>query len=138
MVMRPSVFIHDFIDPSHQTNLFRLIPWPNPTFPSYPSGHSAFVAAAGLLIDFFGDEASFTDHSHEGRTELRGQPRSFDTFEDMAVENGYSRIPLGVHIRMDCTEGLRLGYEISRAVNRYNVRRKTKYLEIETSTYLGL
>ena len=39
------------------------------------------------------------------------------------VENGYSRIPLGVHIRIDCTEGLRLGYEISDGVNSYNVKR---------------
>ncbi|MEM6379648.1 MAG: hypothetical protein AAF705_15705, partial [Bacteroidota bacterium] len=32
MVMRPNVFIHEFIDASYQTNLYRLIPWPNPTF----------------------------------------------------------------------------------------------------------
>ena len=40
----------------------------------------------------------------------------------MAAENAYSRIPLGVHIRMDCDEGLRLGYEISDAVNDLNMR----------------
>lgn len=125
MVMRPNVFIHEFIDPSYQTNLFRLIPWPNPTFPGYPSGHSAFAsAAAGVFIDFFGDQANFTDHSHEGRSEFRGAARSFDTFTDMAAENGYSRIPLGVHIRMDCTEGLRLGYEIADAVNDLRIRRR--------------
>lgn len=125
MVMRPNVFIHEFIDPSYQTNLYRLIPWPNPTFPGYPSGHSAFAsAAAGVFIDFFGDRANFTDRSHEGRTEFRGAPRSFETFTDMATENGYSRLPLGVHIRMDCTEGLRLGYEIADAVNGLRVRRR--------------
>lgn len=125
MVMRPNVFIHEFIDPSFQTNLFRLIPWPNPTFPGYPSGHSAFASAAGgVFINFFGEQANFTDRSHEGRTEFRGEPRSFETFSDMAEENGYSRIPLGVHIRMDCTEGLRLGYEISDAINGYRVRRR--------------
>ncbi len=125
MVMRPNVFIHEFIDPSYQTNLYRLIPWPNPTFPGYPSGHSAFAsAAAGVFINFFGPEANFTDRSHEGRTEFRGQPRTFDTFEDMAKENGYSRVPLGVHINIDCTEGLRLGYEISNAINNYDVRRQ--------------
>ena len=32
-----------------------------------------------------------------------------DTWQEMAEENAYSRIPLGVHIRMDCKEGLRLG-----------------------------
>ena len=124
MVMRPSVFIHKFIDPTYQTNLYRLIPWPNPTFPGYPSGHSSFAsAAAGVFIDFFGNNINFTDRSHAGRTEFRGRPRNFQSFEDMATENGYSRLPLGVHIKMDCTEGLRLGYEISAAINQHNVQR---------------
>lgn len=124
MVMRPNVFIHEFIDPEFQTNLYRLIPWPNPTFPGYPSGHSCFAsAAAGVFIDFFGNRTNFTDRSHEGREEFLGAPRTFRSFEDMAEENAYSRIPLGVHIRMDCDEGLRLGYEISDAVNQYRVRR---------------
>jgi hypothetical protein len=39
----------------------------------------------------------------------------------MAYENAYSRIPLGVHVRMDCDEGLRLGYEIADAVNDVNL-----------------
>ncbi len=124
MVMRPSVFIQEFMDASYQTNLYRLIPWPNPTFPGYPSGHSCFAsAAAGVFIDFFGNDINFTDRSHEGRTEFRGAARTFTSFEEMATENGNSRIPLGVHIRMDCTEGLRLGYEISAGVNSYNVKR---------------
>ncbi len=118
MVMRPSVYLQDLIDPEFQTNLYRLIYWPNPGFPGYPSGHSCFAsAAAGVFIDFFGSQINFTDRSHEGRTEFRGSPRSFSSFEEMAEENAFSRIPLGVHIRMDCTEGLRLGYEISDAIN---------------------
>ena len=125
MVMRPNVFIHEFIDPAFQTNLYRLIPWPNPTFPGYPSGHSCFAsAAAGVFIDFFGNQTNFTDRSHEGRTEFRGSARTFSSFEEMAAENGYSRLPLGVHVRMDCTEGLRLGYEISEAINDYRVKRR--------------
>ena len=123
--MRPNVFIHEFIETSFQTNLYRLVYWPNPSFPGYPSGHSTFAsAAAGVFIDFFGDATDFTDVSHEGRTEFRGAPRNFSTFTVMAEENGYSRIPLGVHVRMDCTEGLRLGYEISDGVNNYNLKRR--------------
>jgi len=123
MVMRPSVYIQEHMDPDFQTNLFSLIPWPNPSFPGYPSGHSCFAsAAAGVFIDFFGNNTDFTDTSHEGRTEFLGTPRNFNTFEDMAEENAYSRIPLGVHIRIDCTEGIRLGYEISDAVNDYSVQ----------------
>ncbi len=127
MVMRPSNYIRAFIDPSFQTNLFRLVYWPNPSFPGYPSGHSCFASAAGgVFIDQFGNDINFTDRSHEGRTEFLGEPRTFSTIEDMASENAFSRVPLGVHIRMDCTEGLRLGYEISDAVNKFDLRRGHK------------
>ncbi len=124
MVMRPNVYIHEFMDENFQTNLYRLVPWPNPTFPGYPSGHSCFASAAGgVFIDIFGERANFTDRSHQGREEFRSTPRHFETFEEMASENAFSRVPLGVHMRMDCTEGLRLGYEISDAVNEYNLYR---------------
>lgn len=117
MVMRPSVFIQDNIDDSYQTNLFKFIYWPNPSFPGYPSGHSTFAsAAAGVFIDAFGN-VEFTDETHDGRTEFLGDARHFDSLSDMAEENAFSRIPLGVHVRMDCTEGYRLGYEISDAIN---------------------
>lgn len=123
MVMRPSVYIQDYIDSDYQTNLFRLIPWPNPTFPGYPSGHSAFASAAGgVFIDMFDDRTRFTDKTHEGRTEFRGEPRKFNSFSEMASENAFSRIPLGVHIRMDCEEGLRLGYDVSDLVNEYSLK----------------
>lgn len=39
----------------------------------------------------------------------------------MAEENAFSRILLGVHVRMDCTEGYRLGYEIADAINDYEL-----------------
>lgn len=123
MVMRPSVYIKEFMDADFETNLYKFIYWPNPSFPGYPSGHSTFSsAAAGVFIDMLGDNNSFTDRSHEGRTDFLSTPRQFDSFSDMAEDNAYSRVPLGVHIRMDCTEGLRLGYEISDAVNDLNLR----------------
>lgn len=123
MVMRPNVFIHEFIDADYQTNLYRLVNWPNPSFPGYPSGHSTFASAAGgIFIDTFGDGTNFTDRSHEGRTEFQGSSRTYASFAQMAEENAFSRVPLGVHISMDCAEGLRLGYEISDAVNKLNLR----------------
>ncbi len=122
MVMRPNVFIHEFIDPDYQTNLFRLVFWPNPSFPSYPSGHSTFASAAGgLFIDTFGNATNFTDRTHEGRTEFVSTPRTYESFEQMAYENAFSRLPLGVHMSMDCEEGLRLGYEISDAVKNLDL-----------------
>ena len=124
MVMRPTVYVHEFIDADYQTNLFKFIYWPNPSFPGYPSGHSCFAsAAAGVFIDYFGNNTKFTDRTHEGRTEFLGEPRQFNTLEAMAFENAFSRIPLGVHVGMDCEEGLRLGYEISDAVNNLKLKK---------------
>jgi hypothetical protein len=35
----------------------------------------------------------------------------------MAEENAYSRLPIGVHFRMDATSGVALGYGIGKKVN---------------------
>ena len=52
---------------------------------------------------------SFTDLCHKNRHEFIGTPRTFSSFKEMADEDAYSRIPLGVHFRMDCEEGVRMG-----------------------------
>lgn len=87
----------------------------SPNFPAYPSGHSVFGGVASeIFTGIFGDNIEFTDKSHEGRKEFLGEPRSFHSIREMAIENAYSRIVLGVHFRMDCTEGLRLGSEMGK------------------------
>ena len=53
-----------------------------------------------------------TDNCHKDRTDFIGTPRTFASFYEMADENGYSRVPLGVHWRMDYEEGVRYGKEI--------------------------
>tara|TARA_R100000935_G_scaffold8302_2_gene17347 strand:+ start:45007 stop:46248 length:1242 start_codon:yes stop_codon:yes gene_type:complete len=122
MVMRPSVYIKEHIDPDFETNLYRFISWPDPSFPGYPSGHSTFAsAAAGIFINEFGDGMDFTDRTHEGRTEFRSVPRPFTSMSSLAEELAFSRVPLGVHMKMDCEEGYRLGYEISDAVLNFNL-----------------
>lgn len=111
---RPVQYINRVIDPEWKTIMNHPYTGEeglSPEFPAYPSGHSGFGgAAAAILTDMFGYNYPFTDYCHEGRTEFRSAPRSFNTFIEMAVENAYSRIPLGVHYRMDCDEGLRQGY----------------------------
>ena len=88
-----------------------------PSFPAYPSGHSTFGgAAAEALSSVFGFSYHMTDRCHQNRTDFNGAPRSFSSFYEMAEENAYSRLYLGVHWRMDCEEGLRYGYEIGRKV----------------------
>ncbi len=89
-----------------------------PNFPAFPSGHATFgAAAAEVLTETFGEPYTFTDRSHEGRTEFRGAPRTFNSFREMADENGYSRIPLGVHFRMDSDAGIVLGTRVGQRVN---------------------
>jgi hypothetical protein len=89
-----------------------------PNFPTYPSGHATFSsAAAEVLTDLFGTNYAFTDRSHEGRTEFNGTPRSFPDFYSMALENAYSRVPLGVHFFMDSDAGTELGFRVGKRVN---------------------
>jgi hypothetical protein len=112
-VERPVTYIRRLMDPSW------LPHWDsNPSFPAYPSGHATFgAAAAEVLSHIYGYNYSMVDKSHQDRTDFYGMPRTFNTLYEMAAENAYSRIPLGVHFRMDAEEGLRLGYKVGRKVN---------------------
>jgi membrane-associated phospholipid phosphatase len=113
-VARPSDYIREYINPSWQTHLITLHNCLNPPFPAYPSGHATFgAAAAGVLEAEFGSQVSFTDNSHLGRDDFMGMPRTFTSWHDMAIENAYSRLPLGVHYRMDAEAGVELGYVAS-------------------------
>jgi hypothetical protein len=119
-VERPIAYIQRNINRAWRTTLndpIRKQQGISPNFPSYPSGHAAFgAAAAEVLTDVFGNNFSLVDRCHEARTEFNGKPRSFGSFYEMANENAYSRIPLGVHYRMDCDEGLRMGTLVGKKV----------------------
>lgn len=120
-VERPVTYINKYIDPAWKTSLY----WAennfdgfSPPFPAYPSGHSTMGAAgAEALSSIFGYRYAMTDKCHEGRREFNGNPRSFNSFYEMAQENAWSRVPLGVHWRMDCEEGVRFGTWIGTLVN---------------------
>ncbi len=121
-VERPITAIHRTTDPNWETALYNPLTGLNnntPSFPAYPSGHSTMgAAAAEAMTSIFGPSYRMTDNCHYGRSEFLGLPRTFASFYEMAEENAYSRIPLGVHFRMDCEEGVRYGYEIGRYVNQ--------------------
>jgi membrane-associated phospholipid phosphatase len=119
-VERPVSYINKFINPTWNVASLTSTGFlkSTPSFPAYPSGHSTFgAAAAEALTSVFGRDVAMTDRCHEGRTDFNGKPRSFHIFYEMAEENAYSRIWLGVHWRMDCEEGVRLGYLVGRRVN---------------------
>ena len=89
-----------------------------PQFPTYPSGHGTFgAAAAEVLTSEFGQHFVFTDECHKDRHDFIGTPRTYSSFYEMAQENAYSRIPIGVHFRMDAEAAIDLGFKIGRKVN---------------------
>jgi membrane-associated phospholipid phosphatase len=120
-IERPQTYINRVIDAKWQPSLFNPLTGDKgvtPSFPAYPSGHSTMgAAAAETLASLFGYNFVMTDNCHRFRTEFEGKPRAFASFLEMAQENAWSRVPLGVHYRMDCEEGMRFGTEIGRKVN---------------------
>lgn len=126
-VERPDTYIKENIDRNFQSLLGIIInnvEGMTPPFPGYPSGHSTFASAgAGIFEEFFGKNYLFTDNCHKDRTEFFGAPRTFLNFKELAEENAFSRITLGVHPRFDCEEGIRLGWVISRKVSSINFKK---------------
>lgn len=120
-IERPVTYINRLIDAkwtSTLNNTVNGLKGLTPPFPAYPSGHAGFgAAAAGVLNDVYGKNYGMTDKSHELRTEFNGTPRTFKSFDDMAIENAVSRLYLGVHYQMDADEGLSLGYKAAAKVN---------------------
>lgn len=101
-VERPITYINRVFDPNFK------IPWLGftPPFPAYPSGHSTFAfAGVGILESYVGSSYPFTDYCHQQRTDFLGAPRSYNSLRDLANENAFSRLPLGVHYRMDYDSG---------------------------------
>ncbi|MEO6037787.1 MAG: vanadium-dependent haloperoxidase, partial [Saprospiraceae bacterium] len=120
-IERPETYIRRVIDPSWHTALNNPLNQQTgltPSFPAFPSGHSTMGGgAAEVLTDIFGIHFAMSDRCHENRNDFIGTPRSFGSFYEMAEENAISRVPLGVHFRMDCEQGVALGYRVGRRVN---------------------
>jgi hypothetical protein len=113
---RPNTYIPQFIDPEWESF------WPDPPFPSFPSGHAIQAAAAATVLeDTFGKPFSFTDKAHEGRErdELRDTDfvvRSFNSFWEAALETADSRFYGGIHTPQDNQVGLTEGVKIAKNV----------------------
>jgi len=114
-ILRPKEYIHQHFDkkwkPLHDA----------PDFPAYPSGHSIFGGVSSKILENqFGTDYYFVDESHKNRNEFVGKSRKYNNLNEMAIENTYSRVLLGVHFKADCEEGLRLGFEIGKIINQNN------------------
>lgn len=90
----------------------------SPAFPAYVSGHATFGALhAGILRNFFGtDNVTFTltseDPSARGNNNIR-ITRTFNSFSSAALENGRSRIYLGVHFQWDADAAYTSGTKLA-------------------------
>jgi len=116
-VMRPETFIRRVIQRDWRPIVH------TPSHPSYPSGHALVAAAvAEVLSGFYGEHYEITDRTHQDRTEFKGKPRHYHSFREMALESAASRIALGVHFRMDCDEGTRLGFSIGEKISAQGVK----------------
>jgi membrane-associated phospholipid phosphatase len=70
-----------------------VTPIPTPPFPSYPSGHATFSAAASeVLASFFPEDAA--------------------GLRDLAEEAALSRVFAGIHYRFDSEAGLQCGRQL--------------------------
>ncbi|TDN36651.1 phosphatase PAP2 family protein [Hymenobacter sp. UV11] len=90
----------------------------SPNFPAYVSGHSTFGAAwAAAMHEFFGTNAIAFTATTEDPHALRDEngvrrTRSFTSFTQAALENGRSRVYLGVHYQFDANGGFEIGTKV--------------------------
>lgn len=91
---------------------------PTPEFPSFTSGHSTFGAAAAEILKFVcgRDDVAFSGNSPDQVIwpQLQEVARHWNSFSQMAEENGMSRIYGGVHWGLDNTEALKAGRLLAR------------------------
>ncbi|GAB3555729.1 vanadium-dependent haloperoxidase [Spirosoma fluminis] len=115
--IRPYSYVRIAIDP-------KWLPfWPAPPFPGYPSGHATqSSSAATVLTALYGDNFSFTDDSHIGRTRdaqrnVDFKPRTFTSFIQAAQESADSRFYGNIHTKQDNETGLTEGQKIGANIN---------------------
>lgn len=105
--LRPVTYIRQLFDPAWLSMLT------TPPFPEYTSGHSVQTGSlAAILTDRFGETYTFTDHTHQHRTDIDGSPRTYTSFAEMADEAAISRLYGGIHYRSAIDHGVEQGNRI--------------------------
>ncbi len=93
-----------------------------PPFPEYPSGHSAFSAAAArLLALYYGTDAIPIDVTTDARVQP-GETRHFDRLSDAAEEAGLSRIYGGIHFYFAHADAAAAGRRVAELVFAQRLR----------------
>jgi hypothetical protein len=108
---RPITFIRGILGFSSWTSIV-----PNPNFPDFPSAHSANAGAfVEIMEGFFGYHYKFTDHTYDY---LGMAPRPYTSFYALGIEIGDARLFGGIHNRMACERGLKMGRKIGKNINK--------------------
>jgi hypothetical protein len=85
-----------------------------PPHPEFPSAHSQMAGAvSAVLTSILGDNYHFTLHTYDY---LGMAPRSYNSFDDMAVDVGRARVYAGLHYTYSCVEGRNQGERIAKNV----------------------
>lgn len=157
MVQRPSSFIRQ-THRKKERYPGEMINWLpfflEPPFPAFYSGHAVQSAAtATVLTEMYGDNFSFIDATHAGRSpkryyvvkplpakyeellamgdyipeylekEVKFQPRHYGSFWEAAKECAESRLKGGIHTRHDNDVGLAEGTKIGQNINALRWRK---------------
>ena len=85
----------------------------SPPFPAYISGHATFGAThAGIMRNFFGtDNVTFELTTEDPNAS--NVKRTFNSFSAAALENGRSRVYLGVHYQWDADAAYVVGTKLA-------------------------
>ena len=85
-----------------------------PGHPDFPSGHSQNGGAfAAVMATLLGNNYQFTLHTYDN---LGMAPRVYNSFDEMAVDVGRSRVYAGIHYTYSCVEGKKQGEKIAQNV----------------------
>jgi hypothetical protein len=102
--IRPITVIREYIEKKWDSFL------QTPPFPEYTSGHSTITgSAARVLTKLYGNNFAYEDTS-----DMRyiGMKRSFQSFEQAALECSISRLYGGIHYRLSVDKGSEMGFRI--------------------------
>ncbi len=115
LVDRPTRYIRNVLGHSTWTPLLAV-----PPHPDYPSAHSQMGGAVSAVLEsLLGKNYQFTLHTYDY---MGMAPRTYNSFSDMSVDIGKSRVYAGIHTTYACVEGRKQGERIAA-----NVLNKLKF-----------
>ena len=109
--LRPITYIRSVMNQPTWNSLITT-----PAHPEYPSGHATVSgSAAQTLTLLFGANYKFTDTSYNF---LGFSPRTYNSFEEAAIEAGNSRVYAGIHYRKSCDASQLQGKAIANNISQ--------------------